>query len=379
MNHRFRHIVLAIVFAVASMSAITARQVEYQTDLLWRMAESLKITQHLDTLADGQYFGLLTYHKHPLNVVVHNRRVTHIGYLLFSMSQRSAIKSPVYDFIERYALETDLPIDRQKSVDKQLVEDGISFGVGDLKQLRKLVGDTTLMVSVNQIEGRRYQVIFSDEDEEKCSIEFPLDHELLLGTDLPENESILAKELMEWKIRPVDSLGVASEMLQYIPERDIYRLPGDTCYVSSLNSDLYFSSNDGGSTFELTYSPFHLVESFANLLTTNSIENTLQVDIRQKCYDRPDATYSLPLSQMSSYFLTVGCKPYFGVINVNGNELVMMVFMQNADYGYGHMLKVKADIRLIFDRAGTMKVDMFGFIPVSKIKAIFQEHSKLTL
>lgn len=379
MNHRFRHIVLAIVFAVASMSAITARQVEYQTDLLWRMAESLMITEQLDSLADGQYVGRLTYRNSPLNVVVRNRRVTHIGYLLFSMSQRSAIKSPVYDFVERYMLEIDCPIERQKSVNKQLVEDEITFGIGDYKQLHRLVGDTTLMVSVNQIDGRRYQVVFSDEEKEQCSIEFPLDHELLLGTDLPENEAILAKELKEWAALPVDSLNVKSEMLQYISERDIYKLPGDTCYVSSLNSDLFFSSTDGGKTFELTYSPFHLVESFANLLTTNIIENTFQVDIRQKCYDLPDAEYTLPLSQMLSYFIAIGCKPYFGVVKVNNNELVMMVFMQNTDYGYGHLLKVSADIRLIFDRAGTMNVDIFGFIPISKIKAIFQEHSKMTL
>ena len=134
-------------------------QNSYQTDLLADMATSLKLADQLSTLKDGRYNTELFYKKRPLSVTVDGGRVSHIGYLLFSEEQRQLLQVPaVYNFLERYVLSIDLPLKREKSVEKQLAEDNINFTVGEMSDLRKQVGDTTLNLTIDNLSDRRYKV-----------------------------------------------------------------------------------------------------------------------------------------------------------------------------------------------------------------------------
>lgn len=110
----------------------------YQSDLLSQMAESLQMKAVLDTLSDGSYIAQQSYKSHPLSIIVSGGEVEHIGYSIFSKEMRAIAPSPVYNFLERYALQANLPLKRTKSVERQLYEDDVIFTVGNIYKLSSI-------------------------------------------------------------------------------------------------------------------------------------------------------------------------------------------------------------------------------------------------
>ena len=110
----------------------------YQSDLLSQMAESLQMKAVLDTLSDGSYIAQQSYKSHPLSIIVSDGEVEHIGYSIFSKEMRAVAPSPVYNFLERYALQANLSLKRMKSVERQLYEDDVIFTVGNIYKLSSI-------------------------------------------------------------------------------------------------------------------------------------------------------------------------------------------------------------------------------------------------
>ena len=110
----------------------------YQSDLLSQMAESLQMKAVLDTLSDGSYIAQQSYKSHPLSIIVSDGEGEHIGYSIFSKEMRAVAPSPVYNFLERYALQANLSLKRMKSVERQLYEDDVIFTVGNIYKLSSI-------------------------------------------------------------------------------------------------------------------------------------------------------------------------------------------------------------------------------------------------
>lgn len=175
-------------------SVVRAHINSFATDQLKEMSQVMQLSAQLESLAPNDTL-CLKYQGKDVIVRTKNNRVNHIGYCIFTPEQRSSMQSPAFDFLERYVLTLDLPLKRVKPINNQLAEDGISFSSGEISSMPHLYNDSTLNLSINLIEDKKYNVAWEKENIPYFSIEFPASYDLLHGTEMSENERRLAEDL----------------------------------------------------------------------------------------------------------------------------------------------------------------------------------------
>lgn len=336
----------------------------YTTDRLEAMGRLLGLKS---VNADG--IDTLLYGHRPVAVATDGYgRVSHLGYRLFSRSQREAVKSPAFDFVERYALEAALPMQRMKTIDKQLLEDDVNLTGCTLQSLPGLSVDSTLSVTVSNIDGRRYKVSWLKGDSPAHSIEFPLSYDLLSGCDIDENERRLPSEIKAF--RPVLDTAVPSG-LTLDENLGVYVTPHGSYFLDGLISARYFEEYEGEMEplYDLDF-PAHTV---ANLLTGTDLDNQFDVNVKFRRYDYKIDNFTVPVSQLVGYFISCGCRPYFGVIKLEKGEIVGESLFVNPALGYCHAMKITMRESDLINRGGKIDARLVSYIPVSKITNIFDE------
>lgn len=374
MKLRF-HAFLLMVFILSGINTMSLlAQNRYKTDLLANMAEASKYADQMDDLEDGCYRADFAYKKRIMNVVVEQGVVTHIGYLLFSESQRELMPTQtVFNFLERYALSIDLPLKREKNVEKQLAEDNISFTVGEMSDLTKLAKDTTLSITVDNLADKHYKVSWHKGEKTVCSINFPVSYDLLNGTDIVENERRIVEVVMSTKpLTPSNAKVNAKELIKSW-QPNYYILPGDTCYTEQLSTNLYYEKSKEGE-YRLIFDRQRPTESLANMLTTVDVDNDFKIKVRLRKYDVADEPFEVSVLQFVSHFLKQGCTLYFGLHEYEETTAVCELLIRNAAEGYCHILKIHCDVEQLLDKKGEMTARMTSYIPISKIKNLFQEN-----
>lgn len=349
-----------------------AAQNSYRTDLLAHMASSMQITDRLNTLKDGMYWRWGMFKGNPVTVIVKNNQIEHIGYALFTPGQRETFSSPVYDFLERYSLEIDLPLKREKTVAKQIAEDGISFGKGTFSSLRILLNDTTCNINIINNDGKHYIVCLSKKDSVFCNVQFPISYDLLRGSAMLENERRIGQEIARSSLTGRKKTVVSRNELLPTWQSNYFILPGESYYTDELNTNRYYEQDENGD-FRPVYRAKYPLESIANLLTGCEIDNQYMIDIHLKKYGNKEETISVPLDRWINFCLNNGCKPYFGVISYDGNFAVCEVIMRNVAYGYNHVMKVTFDVSQLETRKGIIQARLNSYIPSSRIKYLFDE------
>lgn len=372
----FHKINFCLILLLAIPWTAQAQHNRYQSDLLSHMAEALQMRSVLDTLTNGVYLAQHQYKSLPLNIIINEGEVEHIGYAIFPAEMRKANPSPVYNFLERYALQASLPLRRTKTVDRQLYEDDVTFTVGSISILPTLWGKDNVEFSLENLQQRICKATWSQNGKVICSVCFPVSYNLYHGTDLVENQRRLIEDLRRASVSVLDvEKSVPVEQLAKILEPDYFLQKGDSLYISSLNSDTYYvKGNDD--EFRLLFSDKHPVESFANLLTTNSISNDIHATIKLVLYDFKSETIDVPLVNMLSYFKKKGCKAYFGIIQSEREQHTAELLLLNRDEGYCHTLKLNFSTSNVASRSGTISGRMNCYVPISKIKFLFEEKKK---
>lgn len=365
---------LALLLAVPW--PLMAQHNRFQTDLLAKMAEALQMRTVLDTLGDGIHIAQMTYKDKPLCVIVKNKEVEHIGYAIFPKEMREGAPSPVYNFLERYALQASLPLKRSKTVVRQMYEDEVTFTKGNIATLLTLWGKKNVEFSLENLQHRICRAIWNQGGETLCSVSFPVSYNLYHGTDLVENQRRLIEDLQQASVTSTsEDKPVTREQLAKILEPNYFLLKGDSMYIASLNSNKYYIA-DKDNEYSLLFSDKRPVESFANLLTTNSISNNIQASIKLVLYDFKSETINVPLVNMLNYFKMKGCKAYFGVIRSEQEQHTAELLLLNRDEGYCHTLKLHFSTANITTRSGTISGRMNCYVPISKIKFLFEEKKK---
>lgn len=347
----------------------------YRTDLLQRMAESMKISKQLQTLKDGKYYKYLMYNNRPITIIVEKAEVSHIGYSIFTPFQRSIIKYPVCNFIERYSLEIALPLKREKSVARQLDEDGIFFRNNSFDFFIHLHNDTTYSISVKCLNNKRYTVSWSKNGKEYFAVNFPIEHDLLSGTDMQENERRIVTSIIG-SSKTVQNMELQdSALLKMNWQKNYYTLPGDYFYTKQLNSNRYFTKNKSG-IFQLFFHPDFVSESLANLMTTGAVENDYDIEIRLVKYGFSQDTILVKLNQWLNFCIHEKCTPYFGILSLDKYIADCEVIMQNIALGYIHVMRLSFDIRTLNERKGVIKARLNSYIPTPRIQYLFDELKK---
>lgn len=375
MKQIFREIGLGLAILLVMPLASYAKN-RYQSDLLAQIAESLQMKAMLDTMSNGSYIAQQAYKSHPLSIIVNDGEVEHIGYSVFSKEVRSGMPSPIYNFLERYALQADLPLKKSKTVERQLFEDDVTFTVGNIHRLSSIWTIENLAFSLENLQDRMCRATWTDNGKTVCSVSFPVSYNLYHGTDLVENQRRLLEDLRRASAsKPATSGSISKEQLTKLFEPNYFVLKGDSFYVATLNNNSYYVEQ-GNDEYKLLFSDRYPVESIANLLTTNSIDNDIQANVKLVMYDFKSEIVMVSLTNFLHYFMSKGCKAYFGMIDKTNDTFTAELLMLKRDEGYAHSIKLKFNTDNVSSKSGSVTGRMNCYIPISKVKFLFEEKNR---
>lgn len=367
---RIKRLFLTLLMVLSGVSSEISAAIRYKTDLLQRMAVGMQIESDLAALGEGVHLGLLKFNGKPLTVIVRDSVVEHIGYRVFREEMRTATPSPVYNFLERYSLELDVPYHREKPIFKQIEEDEIVFLKGSMGELCDMYDIPD--VKISRYDVKSWSVVWQKRGKVVCEVHFKNHYDLLNGSTMEENERRLIEELKNHKIGDTSLPTVALEELTPTWKDNYFILAGESFYTDNVTSNKYYQRTEEAA-FELLYNDFLPVESLANTFMTSAVDNEFTLNVKFRRYDLQNEYFSIPLNVWTDYCIKQGCQPFFGVIDQDEKKIDCLIIMKNDSMGYIHTLKVECPIDYIGQRQGHLLARMVSYIPISKILNLFDE------
>ncbi len=358
---------------IGVMPATAVVKGRYRTDLLERIATKTALRQQLDTLSDGEYAEWTSYKSKPLTVIVSEGRVTHIGYTVFTPIQRQGFGIELCNFLERYLLELDIPTNERMTAEERMKTDHVGMLKGDFSQLRSLCNDTTVYINLQTVGDKGYVMSWRRDSTWLCQVAFPVEYDLLIGTNMDERERRLPEELQRIDSVAWDTISPAiANSLAKAWQDNYYTFKGESYLLDNLSASKFYEKDSTG-TLQPIFNKLYPIESLANLFTTNLVENDYTIDIRLVKYGFKTDTISLPLRQWTHYCRQTGCKPFFGIISIDDEKAVGELVMHNSLLGYNHIMKLTFPAALFESRQGHISARLNSYVNSSRVKNLFDD------
>ncbi len=346
---------------------------DYRSPRLQRIVHALEA--RLDSVSADTTLAI-SFRKHPVRIDIRNGIVVHAGYEFFGDTLRNAFPfRKALDFVERYALETDIPSVCRNSKTTMMREDNVVSIDGNMEGLHTAAADTTLAFTISVVNNRKYCLEWRRGDNIEYFIEFPLDYSLLVGCDMIENESILAADLesLNDSISFREQLSPKRDDLISMMMRNYYVKPGKTYLIDNLTTNSYYGKTEQDSVFSLICSNSKPLETLSNIIVTGALPNDINVNLKINGYNELPKV-GKRLSAIVDYFINQGCTPYFGVGNIDDNMVAQCyVMLDNQFEGYCHLLQLSFDTQTEDVTSGTLKGRLTPFIPMAKVVNLYDD------
>ena len=331
----------------------------YRSDRLERMGELLG-NEKLAALPDGEHTAALMFMDTPVTVIKENGVIEHIGYSFFSAEERLLTGSVVCDFLERYALEADLPVKREKTLETQLLEDGIVFSHGSLSSLKTLCPGGHGILEIRDIPHYRY--IFKWQDGQML---FPSDVDLLTGRDIKENGRRLPQEIQS----AIFTGPVQKPDSTELRDNGVAVCRNGYYYFSSLSADTFFSGEDMEPVNDAAFEE----ETLHNLVSGLIRDSNISLDVSMSAYGLERTNFSAGVNSIAAYAAGTDCKAYCGVIAKDDERIEALVIYRNEAASYNHILRVLIPHSVIAKGEGSGQARLTPFVPTHGIKYLFEE------
>lgn len=365
---------LLVWLALAAIPQAAIGSNRFHTALLKQIAAKTKVTSLVDTLSTGEHILPVAFRKQVLVAIVESGQVTHIGYAFFSPEQRAAYGKELCNFIERYYLELDIPTNEHISAAQRMKEDRVSISHRHLSAsgMRALCADTTVRVHLTVTGDKGYTFQWLKNDKEVQAISFPIEYDLLIGTEMEERENTLIDEARSHVCGNEGRTTPEKDKMVKAWKDNYYTDKGGSYLLDILACNQYYELDDKGKVCPI-YNRTYLVESLYNLFTTNLIENDFTIDISVRKYGFKHEIVSVPLQQWVSYYLKAGCKPYFGIIRQDDEQVECELFMHNSVLGYNHIMNIVFPTKQLEAKGGHIKARLLCYVNTSRITNIFDD------
>lgn len=316
----------------------------------------------------GQYNGL------PITVIVSNGEVIHIGLSLFTPTQRQFLEEAQCNFIERIALAGELPDFYGIGFRQYLTDEKVEVLEGRFNDLKTFITDTTYIFQSTLVNGKTYIACWytPSGQERYLTLTYPANFHLIAGIGMIEAEDRLYNDIRQTKVDKTEQYAPVEALMQRIGNGPVYLLKGDIYFLPELNSNRYYVKDDSGH-FSLLYSEDFPLETFANLTTGIELKNQYVIETKLVKYGYNVDQFTMPLQNWLAFCIQSGCTPYFGVISQKENEIIGELIMQNEALGYTHVMKLSLDPSTLKGRKGVIKARLNSYVPMSNVKALFNE------
>lgn len=363
------------VVCVASAHELQFKN-SYFSKELEAIAKKASVASICDTLSEGVHYHCTTYKNLPLTIIVEEGEVWHIGFSVFTTSQRRLMDSFICNFIERYALAQKLPMGRGRTNEELMQQDYVMFRKGSFDTMKQIMADSTLTINISKISNLNV-ISWSKNGNLLCELGFPSSYKLLLGMEMDELDGKLKADILSTKTSLSDSLQeFKPEELVKSVTNDFFVKKGTNYYFAELNSDLYLQSvndNQGNHSYQIMFNERYPHQSLANMMTTTALKNNLELQIKQEVYGGKDSLFLVPLTQFVTFCLKKGCKPYFCVISDTGSMMDCELIMCNETLQYNHVMRMNVNIDDVKCRSGVIKARLDAYIPTHYLKNLFNE------
>lgn len=373
--------VISYLLCLLAANTVSAQPMgRYSTNLLQSMAGLMNLTDTLYKLPTGIHRDYCSFNGNSVTVITRNNQVEHIGYTIFALQQRESMPSPIYNFLERYALEMDLPRNGKWNVARQMEIDHVTFMKGSLLQLPSLCNDTTLTVTISNHSERAYTVEWLRDSVVVCSVFFPSDYELMHGIDMIEKEDRVRGAIESSNYTEL-TVSVSKDNLEKItmPQGDYYVLERGINRIPEMPSNVYYQLVSdpviGTDSLQLLCSVEFPVESVANLFSSLEIENDYEVELKLNKYNFKKEIFRVPLRQLVRFCLSENCRPYFGVIRYDVDNHLIDAFMEmrNHEEAYEHLLRIKMDTSTLAERKGLINVTLTSYVLTHNVENLYYD------
>lgn len=355
-----------LLFSLVSVSSFYA---QYKTNKLEEIAKQIQLETNSNRL-EGLH-SVQSWRGYPIVICVDGEHIVdHIGLRLFNRNvARDKDMTIIFDFVERYLLELIL-VNNKEQIATLLRDDKVVLEYGDFSDL-KLISDSSLL-EITQSDTRTYHISWINDKNKKTiySLSFPIQYDLILGMNKIEIENKLADEVRShaYNVKVADM--VRKEDLLPAPQANYYIKQGNKYILEALNSNLYYKK-DAKKGFHLLLDENHPIESLANLMISDNIENNYQIEITQNKYGQQIERFSVPLKQWIRYCIDSGCVAYFGVESQSENEIKASVVMENRKLAYNHVFYLSFDKALLRKPNDTIRGKLHAYIPTHNVTDLF--------
>lgn len=346
---------------------------EYRSDILCEISKAIGLTPEWGR---SDTTRIIKYKNRDVAYRIENDEIGHIGYRIFTDSLHGHIPQVTRDFVERYWLELTLPMERLKTVETQMAEDGFRFVHGNLGSIDAIQSQPSLTLSAC-ITPHRASMLWGDPEAPVCTIEFPINQELILGQKMIERDRRLPEQIAKWQCP--DSIAPQCRIEELTPSDSIegLQVQNQGSYLTEyLAADRYFTIEDGN--VMPVFEPAFLCESLKNLFSGIDIPQAknISLHLRHQIFGLKEQIIDTDVRQWVGCCLAQGCKPYTGVISIGheGENLAdMLIIMHNEAAGYNHVLRLTIDIESVASGQGQTDGRLNAYVPSSNIKNLFKD------
>jgi hypothetical protein len=323
---------------------------------------------------DGVHYQATQYKGLPVTVIVKDGEVRHIGHALFTPFQRQFIDETQCNFLERISLAADIPDFYGIAIRQYLRDEKVEFLDGQLDYLKTILNDTTYIFQSTLVDGKTYIACWytPSGNQRYLTLAYPANFHLITGLAMTEAENRLFGDIRRTQIEETEQFVPAEALMQCIGNGPVHLLKGSIFFLPELNSNRYYVK-EGNGLFSLLYSEDYPLETLANLMTGIEIENQFVINVKLVKYGYQVDDFNIPLTNWLAFCIQSGCSPYFGIISQEENKIVGELIMQNEALAYCHVMKLTIDPSLLKERKGTFQARLNSYVPMSNVKALFNE------
>ena len=372
-NMKKTHLLFFVLFATvglleAQTVAFSSRKLAEIDDLMPDVA----LPKHDSIFACAQ----ITNNK-SLIIRYNKNKVSHLGISLFSSEAKEMINKPICDFIERLALELvvqQTPAAQSKKLkeyDIRIEKAGVEIKNSSVSVKQLLEGISQPARFALEKTEARYRAVWEYGVNDVFVIDFPVNRELIFGTDKKESDEEIGKLFAGNNCSQTQTEtppAVDEKSLIRIDGTDIYRLKGRTFMIDNISSDIYYQKN--GNRYYTAHDDNYPHESLSNLFFTDNRTTSLKLHITHRMYGSFTPEFDISLSDFICLFQN-SCDIYCGSQKEDTDKVKLTVILHNRDYNFIHMLQINTTADQVFSKNGILDANLYTNIPQHNIKSLF--------
>ena len=300
-------------------------------------------------------------------------QVSHLGISMFSKEIKVLINEPVCNFVERILLELAVASE-QKAVLSMLdhfgivlLKNGRKFGEGNLTSITAILNEIEDPVRFALSKDDKSYTFFWEYGRQNIfAIQFPLNRELITGTNKLEADNLLfdqlkgnncANQSIHTNYQFEDADLITKDSVVFVRK-------GDSFVLSAINENTYYKKTADG--YELIFDEKYPNESLSNVFMQNIDNNQLKIHITYSMYGNYNPEFEMKLNDFICFFKK-DFKVYAVTYQKEPDVVQSTVIFQNKQYNYIHLLMIRAKKENIFQGNGILSASFRSNIPQHNI------------